>query len=357
MTDYITGDALASEEPKPTSVSVKEIAAHCNGFKGADEKRSVFQLVTTLLLFFANCAAMFYCLPVSYGLTLLLAVPAAGLLTRIFIFQHDCGHGSFFNSKKANDWTGRFLGLLTVTPYDFWRRAHNMHHATSGNLDRRSIGGIDTITVREYQALSKWQKITYRIYRNPLFLLLLGTPFYVMIVQRLPLKQSTHFHDNYQTLRPSSIWKSIMLTNAGIIAAYGSVAALIGLAPLLAVYIPILVVTAWIGGWLFYIQHQFEDALWENQENWDRQEAALLGSSYYVLPKFLQWFTGNIGLHHIHHLCSQIPNYKLQECMDARPELQTINRLSLKDSLRCLPLKLWDEDRQKLVTFQEAAIS
>ncbi len=334
------------------SVSVKDIAAHCNSYKGSDAKRSISQLITTLVLFAITCGLMLYSMDISYWITAFLTLPAAGLLTRIFIFQHDCGHGSFFASKKANDWTGRFLGLLTVTPYDFWRRAHNLHHATSGDLDRRSIGGIDTITVREYQSLSKWRKFTYRLYRNPLVLLILGTPFYVMILQRIPHNQSTHFHEGYKTLPMASIWKSMMFTNAAIVVFYGTLSLFVGLGPLLTIYLPILIVTSWAGGWLFFIQHQFEDAYWQGNKNWDRQEAALMGSSYYALPKILQWFTGNIGLHHIHHLCSKIPNYKLQECMDARPELKNINRLTLRESLKSLPLKLWDEQKNKMVRFK-----
>ncbi len=345
--DFNTTEAPGNND----SISVKDIAAHCNSYKGADAKRSIFQLVSTLALFLIACSLMVYSINISYWLTLFLTIPAAGLLTRLFIFQHDCGHGSFFNSKKANDWTGRFLGLLTVTPYDFWRRAHNKHHATSGDLDRRSIGGIDTVTVREYQALSKWQQLMYRTYRNPLVLLIFGTPFYVLVLQRLPLNQATNFYENYQTLPKSSIWKSIMLMNASIVIVYSALASVIGLGPLLAVYLPILVVTSWIGGWLFYIQHQFEDTYWEKNDNWNIQEAALLGSSYYALPKILQWFTGNIGLHHIHHLCSKIPNYKLQECMDAKPELETINKLTLHQSLDCVHLKLWDEQKEQMISF------
>lgn len=280
----------------------------------------------------------------------LLLLPAAGLLTRMFIFQHDCGHGSFFKSKRANDWLGRFIGVLTVTPYDFWRRAHNMHHATSGDLDRRSIGGIDTITVQEYKALPRAKQLWYRVYRHPLVLLIFGTPFYTIIAQRLPFNGATGFYEDYKTLPASAIWPSVMMTNLAIAAFYGSLGALIGW-EIVLVHLPVLVVTTWIGGWLFYIQHQFEDAYWERNENWDVHESALMGSSYYDLPPVLQWFTGNIGLHHIHHLCLKIPNYKLQECMDARPELKTINRLTLRESLGCLKLKLWDEEKKRLVQF------
>ena len=329
--------------------SVKEIMDHCKTYKGADTSRSLYQLITTLALFVGTCCAMYYIMPISYWLMILLAVPAAGFLVRLFIFQHDCGHGSFFKSRKANDWTGRCLSLLTFTPYDFWRRAHNKHHATSGNLDHRSIGGIDTITLREYQALSKGMKRAYRIYRNPIVLLIFGTPIYTILGQRIPFNQGTSFYENYQSLTIRAIWKSIMLTNLALIAAFGTLSLLLGLSSVIALYLPILVITSWIGGWLFYIQHQFEDAYWERHENWSVLEAALMGSSYYALPRILQWFAGNIGLHHIHHLCSKIPNYKLQECMAAKPVLQNINRMTLRESLKCVHLKLWDEDNKMMV--------
>ena len=230
--------------------SVKDIVAHCDSYKGAHTQSSIFQLVTTLALFIAVCSFMLYSIDVSYWITLLLTLPAAGLLVRIFIFQHDCGHGSFFNSKKANNWTGRCLGILTFTPYDFWRRAHNKHHASSGDLDRRSIGGIDTITVREYYALSKKQQFAYRLYRNPFVLLVFGAPFYAIIAQRFPFNQATGFYENYQTLSTASIWKSIMLTNVAIVIFYGCLALIAGFEPLLFVYLPILIVTVldWGGG-------------------------------------------------------------------------------------------------------------
>lgn len=346
--DFESSETL-SQGDNQNEICIKDITQHCQSYKGAETKSSIFQLVTTLTLFVLTCFLMFYSISFSYLITLALVLPAAGLLTRIFIFQHDCGHGSFFKSKKANDWTGRFLGLLTFTPYDFWRRAHNMHHATSGNLDSRSIGGIDTITVREYQALSKNMKLAYRIYRNPLVLLIFGTPLYVIIAQRFPFNQGTNFYENYKTLSAASIRSSILLNNLALAVLYGGLAFLIGLGPLLSIYLPVLIVTSWIGGWLFFVQHQFEDTYWERHEDWDILESALQGSSYYKLPKILQWFTGNIGLHHIHHLCAQIPNYKLQACMDARPELAHINRLTLRDSLKCPDLKLWDEDNSRMI--------
>ncbi len=327
----------------------KEIAAHCNAYKGADKWRSIFQLTTTLGLFIMACSLMFYSLNFSYWVTILLTFPTAGLLARIFIFQHDCGHGSFFVSKKANDWTGRFLSTLTAIPYDFWRRSHNIHHSTSGNLDRCGVGDIDVITVKEYQALSKWKKALYRIYRNPFVLLIVGTPLYIMLMQRIPYNQGAYFRDTYKTLSLSITWKSTMLTNVTLILFYGSISLLVGIIPLVSIALPILIVAAWFYGWAFFVQHQFENTHWERNENWSRQEAALMGSSYFALPKVLQWFSGNIGLHHIHHMCSTIPNYKLQECMDARPELKEINKLTLLQSLKCARLKLWDEEKKRLV--------
>ncbi|MDH5721766.1 MAG: fatty acid desaturase [Alphaproteobacteria bacterium] len=349
MTPYDFQMPLESKDN--SGLCMNSILEHCRSYQGADIKRSIIQLVTTLALFAAILLVMVYFMASYYLLTVALMPIAAGLLTRIFIFQHDCGHGCFFKTKKANARIGRALSMLTFTPYDFWRRAHNMHHATSGDLDRRSIGGIDTITVSEYEALPSRKKSIYRLYRNPFFLIILGTPVYTMLGQRLPFNAPTNFYEGYKTLSAASIRDSIMLTNLLLIAFYSSAWLLFGLEALLWVYLPVLVMTTWIGGWLFYVQHQFEDTYWEKNPNWNIHESALMGSSYYKLPKILQWFTGNIGLHHIHHLCSQIPNYKLQECMDAMPELAEINVLTLKESFKCGGLKLWDEDQGKMVTF------
>ncbi|MEM6782052.1 MAG: fatty acid desaturase [Pseudomonadota bacterium] len=332
---------------------IKAIVEHCNAYKGADSKRALVQLGLTLSLFFIVMGAMFVALPISYWIAAALILPAAGLLTKIFVLQHDCGHGSFLNSKNANDNIGRFLSLLTFVPYDAWRRAHNKHHATSGNIDQRCVGGVDTITVSEYQALSHVKKFFYRFYRSPLFLIFVGSPLHVIIEQRLPFNHDTIFHDGFKTVPTKSLWKSVMLTNLSLFVFWGALAFLLGFGALLAIYLPVLIVTSWIGGWLFYVQHQFEDTYWEKADNWDRQEAALMGSSYYALPKILQWFTGSIGLHHIHHLCSQIPNYKLQDCMDAQPLLSTINKMTIKDSLNSLPLRLWCEERRILVPIKQ----
>ncbi len=332
-------------------LKAKDVMKHCHSYKGADVARSVIQLTLTLTLFAGVCIAMFFALKVSLILTGLFALIGGGLLTRIFILQHDCGHRSFFKSKRMNDWTGRALSLLTATPYDFWRRSHNVHHAVSGDLTRRGLGGIDTITTREYLALPKDKQFKYRLYRNPFLMLVIGTPFYMILAQRFPFNQSLNFYEGYKTLPFSSIWKSVFMTDIALLVFYGGLSLLFGFYNVLAIMLPILIVASWIGGWLFYIQHQFEDSYWEEHENWNIQEAALTGSSYYELPKILQWFSGNIGFHHIHHLCNQIPNYKLQECMDAKPELKEINRLTLRQSLDCLRLRLWDEKTSKMVGF------
>lgn len=342
--------ASAQTQASPCSLDIER---HCRQYSGASALRSSLQLVLTLILYSATFALAVYAQSYSLLASWFFIVIAGGLLTKIFIIQHDCGHGSFFRSRDANTWVGRALSVLTVTPYDFWRRAHNIHHATSGDLDRRSIGGIDTITVSEYKALSKRMQLAYRIYRNPLVLIFIGTPLYVLIGQRLPINVPTHFYEDYKTLPAAAIFGSIMSTNLAIVVFYGLLAAAFGFSVLWTVCLPVLVLTSWIGGWLFYVQHQFEDAYWQRNEDWTAKESALMGSSYYKLPKIMQWFTGSIGLHHIHHLCPNIPNYKLQECMDARPELGTINVLTFRDSLKCLHLKLWCEDRQKLVGFGE----
>ncbi len=335
---------------QPTPQNLKEIVAHCNNYKGAVTNRSLFQLVTTLSLLVVMCGLMFLSLDLPYVVTILLAFPTAGLMARIFIFQHDCGHRSFFTSPTANDWTGRALSILTVMPYSSWRRSHNMHHAASGNLDHCGVGDIDVLTVKEYQALSKGKQFFYRLYRNPITLLLVGTPLYTMILQRIPYTQGAYFRDSHKTLSRRSIFKSVMLTNVSLLAFYSSLAFAIGLVPLLSIALPVLVITAWFYGWAFFVQHQFEDTYWEKHESWNRIEAALMGSSYLALPKILQWFSGNIGIHHVHHACSQIPNYKLQECIDAKPELKELNKISLMQSLKCPGLKLWDEDKKQLVS-------
>lgn len=324
---------------------IDELVAHCARFREPNELRAIRQIFTTVTPFLVLGVAMYLSLDISFWLTLLLSVPMAGILIRFFIIQHDCGHGSFFSSKTANDFTGRIISILTFTPYAYWRRAHALHHASSSNLDRRGIGDITTLTVDEYNDLPFLKRLGYRIYRNPFFLVFIGGALHFLIIQRLP----------FAVQRPS--WQmtgSVLALNLAIVVVYGLLVYALGWADFLMLFGPVLLLTAAAGVWLFYVQHQFEETHWANDGEWDRKTAAILGSSYYDLPKIVDWFTGNIGLHHIHHLCSQIPNYRLQECLAACPELKTFNRLTFWESLKCANLSLWDEDRKRLVSFAHA---
>jgi omega-6 fatty acid desaturase (delta-12 desaturase) len=330
--------------PETQKQHVRRLAAHCQKYRGSVRSLAIQQLVTTLVPLVLIIGVMFATVEHAYWATLLLALPAAGLLVRAFIIQHDCGHGSFFASRRLNDFIGRCMSMLTLAPYGLWRREHALHHATSGNLDRRGVGDIETLTVKEYRQLSTLGKLHYKLYRHPLFLFGLGVPAYFVIIQRLPWLHS---------LPPRDAWKSVLALNLGLVALYAPLCYFFGVANVLWVGLPVLHLAAATGGWLFFIQHQFEETTWEKTEGWDFQVAALLGSSYYDLPRVLNWFTGNIGLHHIHHLNSTIPNYRLEACIEASPELKSINRLTLRDSINCARLKLWDEDQRRLIGFNE----
>ena len=322
------------------------VSKHCMQFKDNVTWRSVTQLTITFGLFWLSMLAMYWSLDYSYLLTLMLAVPASGLLVRLFMIQHDCGHGSYFASSKANIWVGRILSVFTVTPFDFWKKAHALHHATCGNLEKRGIGDIQTLTVDEFRNLPRLKQIQYRLYRNPIILFVVGMPVHFAILQRIPFWQPLPF---------KQVWRSILGLDLSLLIVGSLFIYWLGAAAFLMIYLPVMFLGAIIGGWLFFVQHQYEDTYWEDNADWSFQLAGLLGSSYYDLPKILQWFTGSIGLHHIHHLNSRIPNYRLQECLDASPELQSLpNRLSLVESLGSIPLALWDEDRKKLVSFGEA---
>ncbi|WP_424820605.1 fatty acid desaturase [Salinisphaera sp.] len=292
-------------------------------------------------LWFLMWAAVAY----GYWQGLLLAVPAAGFLVRLFMIQHDCGHGSFFASRHANHWLGRAIGVLTLTPYDFWRHTHALHHAGSGNLDRDDLGGIDTLSVREFRALSPGQQLRYRLYRHPLVLFGLGPAYLFIVHNRLPLG----------FMRAGWMpWLSTQGTNVAIIASAGLAIWCMGLVPFLLVQVPITLIAATFGVWLFYVQHQFENTYWERNENWRFHDSALHGSSHYDLPLVLRWFTANIGVHHVHHLCSRVPSYRLAEVLRDHPELRAISRVTLGQSLRCVRLVLWDEQQRRLVSFRAA---
>jgi len=315
-------------------------------YRRASWGRATLQLLNTALPF----ALLWALMAVSAGagriwLTLLLAVPAAGLLTRLFIFQHDCGHGAFFPSRRANNLTGAVIGVLTLVPYAYWRRTHAYHHAHSGNLGHRGVGDVHTKTVREYLALSPGRRFLYRLYRNPFVLFGVG-PFYQFVLKhRLPLDAPLSWKQE---------WASVLWTNLSIAAVSAGLCLLVGWQTFLLVHVPIVLFAGSLGVWLFYVQHQFEKAYWVREANWTAEAAAMRGSSFYDLPRVLHWFTGNIGYHHIHHLMSQIPNYRLQECFRNTPEMQRVTRLTLRQSLHCAGLKLWDEERRELVSFRAA---
>ena len=276
-------------------------------------------------------------------LGLLLLPVGAMLLVRLFIIQHDCGHGSFFASNWANGLLGRALSLLTLTPYTFWRRDHAMHHATTGDLDRRGKGDVTILTLAEYRALSFPRRMAYRLYRHPLVLFGVGPAWLILLRLRIP---KGHPRRQWRD------WVSIVGTDAALAAMIAVLILTLGLKPVLLGWLPVILLAATIGVWLFYIQHQFEHAYWEARPSWDFHAAALRGSSFYDLPAILHWMTGNIGFHHIHHLASRIPNYRLQECHEAIPALQSAPRLTFRESLRCARLALWDAEQGRLVPFR-----
>jgi omega-6 fatty acid desaturase (delta-12 desaturase) len=313
-------------------------------YRRSSWSRSTFELVTTLGLLIASWAAMWISLNVGYWLTLLMAIPVAGFLVRLFMIQHDCGHGAFFPNRFANDWTGRILGVLTFTPYDYWKRNHALHHATSGNLDRRGTGDILTLTVDEYLACSPWGRFCYRAYRNPLVMFGIGPAFLFFLQHRLPVGQMRG------GLRP---WISAIATNVGIASLACLMIWLIGSGALLAVHLPVMLLAASMGVWLFYVQHQFEQVAWARNPDWKLHDAALSGSSHYDLPAVLRWFTANIGVHHVHHLCSRIPFYRLRSVLCDHPRLRACGRVTLVQSLGSVRLALWDEAKQKLVSFRD----
>jgi len=313
-------------------------------YREPDQPRALLELGITLSALISLWVLMWLSLDVGYWLTLLLAIPAAGFLVRLFLIQHDCGHGAFFSGHALNDWVGRALGVLTFTPYDYWKRNHAVHHATSSNLDRRGIGDIETLTVEEYRARSWAGRISYRLNRNAIVMFAIGAPYVFLLKQRLP------FYQMRAGWRP---WVSTMATNAGIAGGVALMIWLVGAGPFLLVHGPIMLLAAAMGVWLFYVQHQFEDVVWMRNDSWALQDAALAGSSYYDLPGVLRWFTANIGIHHVHHLNSRIPFYRLQQVLRDHPELKQVGRLTLKDSLRSVRLTLWCEDRQKLVSFSD----
>ena len=326
----------------PTTPALRGWQSTTAPYRASSTARAIVQLLTTLLPLAALVAVMYAMLDVSYWITLALAVPAAGFLVRTFIIMHDCGHGSFVPSRRANEVIGFLTGAITLTPFAQWRRDHALHHASSGDLDRRGHGDVMTLTVEEYLARSRWGRLKYRLYRHPITLFVLG-PIFLLFVRHLPaagiaLTTKTKIESR--------------ATTAAIVAIVVAFALAIGWKAVLLVYGPIILIAGATGNWLFYVQHQFEDAYWEPHEGWDYAQAAMHGASYYRLPRVLEWMTGRIGLHHVHHLDPRIPNYHLRRCHDENGMLQTVTVLTIRESIRTASLKLWDAQHRRMVGFR-----
>lgn len=327
------------------TVSKKPVwTAKLKAYEQPDAKRALWQLANTLIPYALLFAAMVITVQrgLSYWLTLLLAVPAALLLVRIFIFFHDCTHGSFFAQRWANILVGYITGILTFTPYDEWKHSHGVHHSSVSNLDKRGVGDVWTATVAEYEAMPPLKRLGYRLYRNPLVMFGLGPAFIFLLANRLPARGAS-----------AAAKRSVHLTNLALLGILLLAHFTIGLRTYVLVQLPIILLAALLGVWLFYVQHQFEGVYWARSGEWDSIRAALEGSSYYKLPKLLQWFSGNIGLHHIHHLRPRIPNYNLQRCYDEVPEVQQVKPLTLRASLKSLTLNIYDEARRELISFRD----
>jgi acyl-lipid omega-6 desaturase (Delta-12 desaturase) len=312
--------------------------------------RSLGQLSTSFGGFFATCAAMYVCVPISLWIALPLSALAAGFLVRIFIIQHDCGHGSFFKSKWANDLIGRLCSLMTLTPYAFWRRQHARHHGSWNNLDRRAASGLDIysscLTVAEYRALGRWRRGLVRCLNHPVVANLLLPPVVFIILNRTPFDTAKNWRrERY----------GVYLTNIALVGFFGGLGLALGYGQVVAVQLPVMICASIVGAWLFSIQHRFEQALWAAEGNWNFTAASLRSASHLRLPPILQWFTGNIGFHHVHHINPRIPNYRLEECYKANAGLQVAPQLTLGAAIRALRYTLWDGDLGRLVPFRSVA--
>jgi len=306
-----------------------------------EKHKSIWQLINSVLPFLLFWILAYHSLEISYWLSLVFIVLAAAFSVRIFIIFHDCGHNSFFRSVRWNTLTGMFLGLFSFTPFYKWQRSHDGHHQTVGNLDKRGIGDVITLTVEEYKSKSPLQKLFYRLYRNPAIMFIIGG-FYIFIIQnrftnpQKPLKERINVH----------------LTTLVLAVIIYFIGRTIGFKEFIMIELPILWISSAFGISLFYIQHQFEDVIWRRNDQWDYKTMALEGSSFFKLPRILQWFSGNIGFHHLHHLSPRIPNYKLEDCLIENPQFQ-VNPITIKTSFSSLKVRLWDEMKQKTVSFRD----
>lgn len=343
--DHAEADnALRHGQPIPSApvIDPRQLVRDLAVFRDPRLGRSAWELAVTLVPFLLLCGAMLVAFDHGYHLALLLSIPSGLLLLRLFLIQHDCGHGSFFSTRSPNDWVGRVLGVFTLTPYDCWRRSHALHHAGTGNLDARGFGDIDTLTVHEFKARSPWGQLRYRLYRNPAVMLGLGPAYLFLLRHRLPIglmREGRRY------------WISAMLTNAATALLLVWLIQQFGIAVVAAAFLPTLLISASMGVWLFYVQHQFEEAHWDHRANWSFFDAAMHGSSHLDLPRVFRWFTANIGVHHVHHLASRIPFYRLPEVLRAHPQLKAVNRYTAIQTFATLRLALWDEQQRRMVSF------
>jgi len=327
----------AKSNHRETVKAWKKVVAE---FEVPDASKAIWQLVNSVGGLLALWVVMYFTVQVSWLATLLLALLGGGLMVRIFIIFHDCGHGSFFKSRKANHFWGFVTGIFTFTPFHHWRWEHSVHHAGSGHLDRRGMGDVWTMTVDEYLAAPKTERLKYRLLRHPLILFTVG-PFYKFVIRERFTTQGANARDK----------KSVHLMNLAVVAFCGVGIAIFGFWPWFIIQMTIMGVGCPAGIWLFYVQHQYEDTYWEEAATWDYTAAALEGSSFYKLPKVLQWFSGNIGFHHIHHLSSRIPNYNLERCHNSHSMFNDIKPMTMLSSLKCLTYRLWDKDAKRLIGF------
>lgn len=337
----MAADIASAPLDVPSFPSVSEWKRIVAEYQQSSLNRAVWQLVNTLVPYALLWVCIYHAFAVSWWLVIPLAVLAGMMVVRVFIIFHDCGHGSFFSSKRANSITGFLTGMLTFTPYYQWRWEHSLHHATTGDLDRRGIGDVWTMTVQEYLESSRWKRFAYKLARNPIVLFVIAPFVLFVIMQRIPNRRG-------DARERTSVWHM----NLALLAMVAGMSWIFGLAHYLIVQGIITCVAGSFGVWLFYIQHQFEDAYWERHEDWDYTAAALQGSSYYKLPRVLQWLSGNIGFHHIHHLSSRIPNYNLERCHNSHPVFQMVKPITIRVSLKSMAYRLWDEQHKKLVGYR-----
>ncbi|CTQ48960.1 fatty acid desaturase [Jannaschia donghaensis] len=337
-------EANSPDPQGPGPIAARDWIKVLSEYRDPSTFRSWFEVAVTVVPFVALWALAWWALSISAWLTLAISLCNAAFLLRLFAIQHDCGHGAFFRSRAVSDWLGRVLGVLTLTPYDVWRRAHSIHHSGTGNLARRDLGEISTLTVAEYRALSPLRKLQYRAYRHPVVLFGLGPGYLFFVQNRLPMG----------LMAQARYWLSAMYTNAAIIAALSLVVYFGGWMPVLLIFVPSTLLAGTAGVWLFYVQHQFETTRWDEDADWDLHESAFHGSSHYVLPPVLQWLSANIGIHHVHHLYSRIPFYRLPDVMRDHAGLSTVNKMTIRESFANARLHLWDEKSRRLLSFREA---